>query len=330
MENFNLGQTIRDLRNEHHYSQSQLGNLLNVTDSTVSKWESGDSNPGIEQIHAMANLFKMTVDDFLHYQEAEKAERIKREAEAKAQLEEKNRALKKALSNSVYCHAWDQQLEFCDKSRIIVEYDGTTLTLHQKENPNVTLYNSCLWTNLNMSYTCSTLRDGKWEECPPFDNRSECWSILFDFSHPIERIRFSFNEPGIEDYEFCVRYVVADREAYERKIEEENRKKLAELVDVQVLKEYFSSYHDLYNSRSVTGRLVNVVFNAVSDDFSYGVIELYLYNERKRRANHLKTYRLNCGEKIWAEDKLCKGYHFVLKQFDAKDNLIYQSEMMEL
>ena len=61
MENFNLGQTIRDLRNEYHYSQSQLGNLLNVTDSTVSKWESGDSNPGIEQINAMANLFGMTV-----------------------------------------------------------------------------------------------------------------------------------------------------------------------------------------------------------------------------------------------------------------------------
>lgn len=328
MENFNLGQTIRDLRNEHHYSQSQLGNLLNVTDSTVSKWESGDSNPGIEQINAMAQLFGLTVDAFLHYQEAKNAEAIRHEAEVKAQLEEKNRAVKEALSNSVYCHAWDQQLEFGDKSRIVVEYDGTTLTLHQKENPNIILYDSCLWTNLNMSYTCSILRNGKWEECSHFENRPETWSILFDFSHPIERIRFSFNEPGIEDYEFGVQYVAADREAYERKIEEENRKKLAELVDVQVLKEYFSSYHDLYNSRSVTGRLVNVVFNAVSDAFSYATIELY-YVE-KMRTNLLKTYRLNDGEKIWAEDKLCKGYHFVLKQFDAKDNLIYQSDMMGL
>ena len=321
MGNFNIGQTIRDLRNEHHYSQTQLGELLNVTDSTVSKWESGDSNPGIEQINAMANLFRMTVDDFLHYQEAKKAERIKREAEAKAQLEEKNRALKKALSNGVYCHAWDQQLEFCDKSRIIVEYDGTTLTLHQKENPNVTLYDSCLWTNLNMSYTCSTLRDGKWEECLPFDNRSECWSILFDFSHPIERIRFSFNEPGIEDYEFSVQYVAADREAYERKIEEEKRKELLQLVDVQIFKEYISGG---------SGKLVNVIFNAVSDVFSYGVIELYYWYERKNQVNLLKTYRLNCGEKIWMEDKLCKGYHFILKQFDAKDNLLFQSDMIEL
>ena len=94
MENFNLGQTIRDLRNEHHYSQSQLGNLLNVTDSTVSKWESGDSNPGIEQINAMAQLFGMTVDAFLHYQEAKNAEAIKREAEEKAQLERNNRAVR--------------------------------------------------------------------------------------------------------------------------------------------------------------------------------------------------------------------------------------------
>ena len=321
MGNFNIGQTIRDLRNENHYSQTQLGELLNVTDSTVSKWESGDSNPGIEQITAMAQLFGLTVDAFLHYQEAKNAEAIRHEAEVKAQLEEKNRAVKEALSNRVYCHAWDQQLEFGDKSRIVVEYDGTTLTLHQKENPNIILYESCLWTDLNMSYTCSILRNGKWEECSHFENRPETWSILFDFSHPIERIRFSFDEPGIEDYEFDVQYVAADREAYERKIEEEKRKELLKLVDVQIFKEYISSG---------SGKLVNVIFNAVSDVFSYGVIELYYWYERKNQVNLLKTYRLNCGEKIWMEDKLCKGYHFILKQFDAKDNLLFQSDMIEL
>ena len=332
MGNFNIGQTIRDLRNEHHYSQTQLGELLNVTDSTVSKWESGDSNPGIDQINAMAQLFGMTVDAFLHYQEAKNAEAIKREAEEKAQLERNNRAVREKLSNSIFVKVWDQQLGFCDKARIVVEYDGTTLTLHQKENPNVILYDSCIGIDSFMvennlyirPCACFTFCGKKWEECPAFEDSKNRWRILFDFTHPIERIRFSFNEPGIEDYEFGVQYVAADREAYERKIEEENRKKLAELVDVQVLKEYFSSSE----YRTITGKIVNVIFNAVSDAFSYATIELY-YVE-KMRTNLLKTYRLNDGEKIWAEDKLCKGYHFILKQFDAKDNLIYQSDMKGL
>ena len=324
MENFNLGQTIRDLRNEHHYSQSQLGNLLNVTDSTVSKWESGDSNPGIEQIHAMANLFKMTVDAFLRYQEAKNAEKIKREAEEKAQVEAKNRAVKEKLSKSIFVKAWDQQRDYCNEARIAVEYDDATLTLHQKENPNIVLYDSCIGTDLNMPCTCSAFRDEKWENCPVFEEYKDRWHILFDFSHTIERIRFSFDDHDIEDFEFCVKYVEADKAAYDKKIAEENRKKLVKSVDVQVLKEYISSGE----YRTITGKIVNVIFNAVSDAFSYATIELY-YVE-KMRTNLLKTYRLNDGEKIWAEDKLCKGYHFILKQFDAKDNLIYQSDMMEL
>lgn len=321
MENFNLGQTIRDLRNEHHYSQSQLGNLLNVTDSTVSKWESGDSNPGIEQINAMAQLFGMTVDAFLHYQEAKNAEAIKREAEEKAQLERNNRAVREKLSNSIFVQVWDQQLGFCDKARIAVEYDDATLTLHQKENPNIVLYDSCIGIDLNIPCTCSAFRDEKWENCPVFEEYKDRWHILFDFSHPIERIRFSFDDHDIEDFEFCVKYVEADKAAYDKKIAEENRKKLVKSVDVQIFKEYISSG---------SGKLVNVIFNAVSDVFSYGVIELYYWYERKNQVNLLKTYRLNDGEKIWAEDKLCKGYHFILKQFDANDNLLFQSDMIEL
>lgn len=323
MENFNIGQTIRDLRTEHGYSQTQLGELLNVTDSTVSKWESGNSNPGIEQINDLAKLFGISVDAFLHYQKAKNAERLKREAEEKAQKEEKNRAVKEKLSKGFFRKVWDQQLGFCDKARIVADYDGTTLTLHQKEDPNIVLYDSCVGVDLtDMPCTCSTFRDGKWEECPHFEGGSlNRWSILFDFSHPIERIRFSFEDPDIEDYEFGVQYVEADKEAYQRKIDAENRKKLVELVDVRVLKEYVAG-------GGISGKIVNVIFNAVSDAFAYATIELYYVDGTQ--ANLLKTYRLNDGEKIWMEDRLCKGYQFVLKQFDANNNLIFQNDMRTL
>ena len=322
MDAYNIGKTIRDLRAERQYSQAQLGELLHITDSAVSKWESGDSNPNIEQIGNLANLFSMTVDDFLHYQEQKNAEQLQREAEEKARLAEKNQKIKDQLNNGIFIKAWDQEQGYCDEARITCEYDGTTLSLYQKENPNIVLYDSCVGSDVQGTTSCSVFRDGAWEQCPYFETYTNRWRILFDFTHPVEKIRFSFDEAGIEDYEFGVRYVAADKEAWLRKMEEENRKKLVKTADVSVFAD--RPYGNGYLKK------VNVFFNAVSDSFSYGEIELYYYNLNTEKANLLKTYRLNDGEKIWMEDKICDGFHFILKQYDAENRVIFQSDMTKL
>lgn len=39
----NCGQKIKQLRLEKQLSQKQLGEILNVSDKTISKWETGGS-----------------------------------------------------------------------------------------------------------------------------------------------------------------------------------------------------------------------------------------------------------------------------------------------
>lgn len=319
MDNFEIGKTIRDLRTEHKYTQAQLGELLNVSDSAICKWESGESSPNIDQLHNIAKLFNLTVDELIHFQEKKNAERIKLEAEEKKRKEEKNRSVKEELKNYIFCKVWDNKQEFSNDARIRCDYDGTTLTLYQKEDPNIVLYNSVIGSNLRMTGKCYTLQKEKWELCSYFENNTDKWQILFDFDHPIERIRFSFDEEGIDDYEFLVKFVYADKEAYNKKIEAQKQKDLLEKAAIAVIRS--SAYN----------KIVNVTFNATLESFSYAVIELYR-NYQHKTFNHLKNYRLDQGEKIWMEDKLVldNNYYFVLKQFDENDNLIVQSDFIQL
>lgn len=333
MEEFEIGKTIRELRIEHHYSQATLGELLNITDSAISKWESGDSCPAIDQINSIAKLFGLTVDEIIHYQEKKNAEQIRLKAEEAARQEEKNRSIKNKLKENIFCKVWDRQQGYCNEARITVNYDGTTLTLHQKEDPNIVLYDGIVGFNLRITGKCFIFRKGKWESCPAFENTTDRWQILFDFDNPIERIRFSFDEDGIDDYEFLVNYRYADKEAYNKKIEEKKMEEQAKIVDIRVFKSSFTidapgNYGTAHNS-IFTG-IVNVVFNAISDAFSYAVIELFLYNQKTGTSNLLKSYRLKQGEKIWMEDKIAGSYHFILSQYDKEDNLIFKSKLISI
>ena len=51
MDNKKFGEFIAGLRKEKGYTQSQLAEILCVTDKAVSKWESGRTKPG--RVHRM-------------------------------------------------------------------------------------------------------------------------------------------------------------------------------------------------------------------------------------------------------------------------------------
>lgn len=62
MDAVTVGKTIARLRKQHGLTQSALAKRLNVSDKTVSKWESGLGYPEIIQFPTMAALFGVTVD----------------------------------------------------------------------------------------------------------------------------------------------------------------------------------------------------------------------------------------------------------------------------
>jgi transcriptional regulator with XRE-family HTH domain len=55
--------TIRQLREEHGWTQLELANKLSVTPSAVYNWERGKSEPKVKQMRALALVFGVSMDD---------------------------------------------------------------------------------------------------------------------------------------------------------------------------------------------------------------------------------------------------------------------------
>ena len=53
---------LKDLRKENNLSTTQLGKILNVSSSTISRWESGEILPSIEHLYNIAKYFKVSSD----------------------------------------------------------------------------------------------------------------------------------------------------------------------------------------------------------------------------------------------------------------------------
>jgi transcriptional regulator with XRE-family HTH domain len=58
----NIGERIRVLRQIHGVSQVQLANQLYVSDSTISDWERGRTEPGIIMIIKISAFFHVSLD----------------------------------------------------------------------------------------------------------------------------------------------------------------------------------------------------------------------------------------------------------------------------
>ena len=60
-----LSEKIITLRNQHHMSQGDLAEKLNVSRQSVSKWETGTSTPDLDKLIAMSELFQVTMDELV-------------------------------------------------------------------------------------------------------------------------------------------------------------------------------------------------------------------------------------------------------------------------
>ena len=53
---------LKELREEHNLSLSQLGNALGVSSSTIDRWEKGLRVPIIDNLYNIALFFKVSAD----------------------------------------------------------------------------------------------------------------------------------------------------------------------------------------------------------------------------------------------------------------------------
>ena len=63
--NIAIGEKIRKLRRDRNLTQEEVASHLGISFQSVSKWERGDGYPDITLLPALANYFRVTVDELL-------------------------------------------------------------------------------------------------------------------------------------------------------------------------------------------------------------------------------------------------------------------------
>ena len=61
-----FGERIKELRNNHTWTQQELGDRLGVSKQSVSNWENGNIMPSIDILVRMSDLFQTTTDYILN------------------------------------------------------------------------------------------------------------------------------------------------------------------------------------------------------------------------------------------------------------------------
>lgn len=120
-----LAENIRTLRKNHSLTQEQLAEALGVTTGAVYKWESGLSIPEIKLIMEIADLFEISVDVLLGYEQqngnienrAARIEQCIKEKNFEEAVVEAEKALKKYpnIFDIVYISAVMYQCKFSEE-----------------------------------------------------------------------------------------------------------------------------------------------------------------------------------------------------------------------
>ncbi len=65
MDLIKIGKFIAKLRKEKHMTQEQLGEVLGVTNKTISRWENGNYMPSIEMLQLLSQTFAVSINELL-------------------------------------------------------------------------------------------------------------------------------------------------------------------------------------------------------------------------------------------------------------------------
>lgn len=64
-----INMNLKRLRQQHLYTQEELAEKLDVSRQVIAKWEKGESTPDIQFCIQLAELYDVTIDNLVHYNE---------------------------------------------------------------------------------------------------------------------------------------------------------------------------------------------------------------------------------------------------------------------
>ena len=63
---------LQELRKQKNLTQEELSEILFVSRTAISKWESGESLPDIERCKRLADIFGVSMDDLVNYEKTDR------------------------------------------------------------------------------------------------------------------------------------------------------------------------------------------------------------------------------------------------------------------
>lgn len=164
-------------------------------------------------------------------------------------------------------------------------------------------------------------KNKKWSEVPCKNGQ---YRVTVDFNDRTNAIKFVFKNQIVPDYTLKVSYIEADKEKYYEKVAEEEQIALKKAANIKV---------------STGIDLVNIYFCPCCDCYDHTEILLYIPDEKsdvcnaKHKSNSqtcwslIKKNKILSGEFYLSIKGLAYGkYSFVLKQYDANDNVLIETE----
>ncbi|MCL1695644.1 MULTISPECIES: helix-turn-helix transcriptional regulator [unclassified Lysinibacillus] len=61
----NLENRLKELREQHKYTQDDVAGFLNISRQSVSKWEQGKGYPDIDNLRRLSDLYKISLDQLI-------------------------------------------------------------------------------------------------------------------------------------------------------------------------------------------------------------------------------------------------------------------------
>ena len=65
MDMVKIGRFLSELRKEKALTQEQLGEILGVTNKTVSRWENGNYLPTVEMLMSLSEFYQISINELL-------------------------------------------------------------------------------------------------------------------------------------------------------------------------------------------------------------------------------------------------------------------------
>lgn len=60
-----VGRFLKELRKENNMTQEQLGERIDVTNKTISRWETGNYMPPVENLKLLSDIYQVSINEIL-------------------------------------------------------------------------------------------------------------------------------------------------------------------------------------------------------------------------------------------------------------------------